>query len=562
MAKIPVVFTFDKRIILGAAVSIKSLIDCANPETEYDIYVYHPDIDEKTEVEFKKMTEGTRHNITFEYISKDKFKNAPINKGGSWTEIVYYKLLLPELLTQYDKAIYSDVDVLFKGDLSELYNENIDNYEFAAVRAEKNTPDTICHKYFADNKNEYIFWSGLMLLNCKKFRDENLFDRLIENAKKYYNDLKFFDLDLINITCNNILPIDMKYCVMQSIFYNEDYNNNAEYQFLKSVYSDEEIENSKRNTIIIHYGGKLGKPWRMKRPYADYQEYIDKLPKALRRYTFRDLRKKFFSCNFKRKNPNILDIKKDTKCLLVAPHPDDDTIGIGGLLIKYAKNFDCICIGSSGVELETQHISPKQRSEMRIKEFREVMDYIGVRNYWIFETYGIPRFDSQMESHFDEYCDVLKDLKKYDYIFLPHPVDGHHEHRFITNKLFKRIVKKVGYNPNTKIVFYEVWADIEKPNMFFDISKDGVLYFGKQKTAKQQNNSKVKIQENDSLLNRKINVTTNFYKSQWDYDDITAVPAIKRQLATKQERYRVISVCKYMKLISFSLRYGIVGLLK
>lgn len=74
MAKIPVVFTFDKRIILGAAVSIKSLIDCANPETEYDIYVYHPDIDEKTEVEFKKMTEGTRHNITFEYISKDKFK--------------------------------------------------------------------------------------------------------------------------------------------------------------------------------------------------------------------------------------------------------------------------------------------------------------------------------------------------------------------------------------------------------------------------------------------------------------------------------------------------------
>lgn len=68
MAKIPVVFTFDKRIILGAAVSIKSLIDCANPETEYDIYVYHPDIDEKTEVEFKKMTEGTRHNITFEYF--------------------------------------------------------------------------------------------------------------------------------------------------------------------------------------------------------------------------------------------------------------------------------------------------------------------------------------------------------------------------------------------------------------------------------------------------------------------------------------------------------------
>ena len=43
MSKIPVVFTFDKRIILGAAVAIKSLIDNAKPETEYDIFVYHPD---------------------------------------------------------------------------------------------------------------------------------------------------------------------------------------------------------------------------------------------------------------------------------------------------------------------------------------------------------------------------------------------------------------------------------------------------------------------------------------------------------------------------------------
>ena len=44
MNKIPVVFTFDKRIIPGAAIAIKSLIDCAKAETEYDIYVFHPDV--------------------------------------------------------------------------------------------------------------------------------------------------------------------------------------------------------------------------------------------------------------------------------------------------------------------------------------------------------------------------------------------------------------------------------------------------------------------------------------------------------------------------------------
>ncbi|MDE4965501.1 glycosyltransferase family 8 protein, partial [Francisella tularensis subsp. holarctica] len=48
MNKIPIVFTFDKNIILGGSVTIKSLIDHANPDTWYDIYVYHPNINKKS----------------------------------------------------------------------------------------------------------------------------------------------------------------------------------------------------------------------------------------------------------------------------------------------------------------------------------------------------------------------------------------------------------------------------------------------------------------------------------------------------------------------------------
>ena len=36
---VPIVFCFDKRIILGASVAIKSLIDCAKDETTYDIAI-------------------------------------------------------------------------------------------------------------------------------------------------------------------------------------------------------------------------------------------------------------------------------------------------------------------------------------------------------------------------------------------------------------------------------------------------------------------------------------------------------------------------------------------
>ena len=89
--------------------------------------------------------------------------------------------------------------------------------------------------------------------------------------------------------------LPLKYCVLQSLFYLPDYKSAKEYSYLNKVYSDEEIQNSIKNVIIVHYAGKMGKPWRMKNPYPDYSEYINKLPKELRQYTFRDIRKKLFN---------------------------------------------------------------------------------------------------------------------------------------------------------------------------------------------------------------------------------------------------------------------------
>jgi len=296
MSKIPVVFTFDKRIIWGSAVAIKSLIDCAEPDTQYDIYVYHPDIDEKTINEIKKLAQNTRHSITVEYISKDRFKNAPINKNGSWTEIVYYRLLIPELLPQYDKVIYADTDVLFKGDLSEVYNEDISDYDCAAVAMEPNNDKMICHKYFPENKKDKVYISSFIVFNSKKMREERFVDRVFDVIKTINTRLEFFDLDTLNIACTAIKPLPYRYGVFQSIYYNDNFKDKSwEYSFLKNVYSYDEIKSEKEKTIMLHYAGKPGKPWRFKKPPKDYMEYMNSIPKTLRKLTFRDFRKRLFS---------------------------------------------------------------------------------------------------------------------------------------------------------------------------------------------------------------------------------------------------------------------------
>ena len=245
-----------------------------------------------------------------------------------------------------------------------------------------------------------------------------------------------------------------------------------------------------------------------------------------------------------------LEINEDTRCLMVAPHPDDEIIGAGGLMIKYSNNFDCICMCSSGVSDDDDIEEAKHKSDVRIAEFNKVMETVGIKKHWIFEFYGTYfRFDKQMMDKIDDYCNVL-DLKQYDYIFLPHPKDGHHEHKFVTNKLFPKIAKKNGYNPDTKIVFYEVWADMKNPNVFFDTSKDGYLY-GKDCAKQYQNaNSKLLGTNDYTLLDWKYEILS-MYESQWQNESMFIVQSMRTKCLNNGQnpiwRFKVVSFDKYIK---------------
>ena len=294
MSKIPVVFTFDKRIIPASAIAIKSLLDCAKAGTEYDIYVFHPDISDRRVAAFEKMCSESRHHISFVKVDKSRFKDAPKSRG-SWREIVYYRILISELLPQYDKVIYSDVDVLFKDDLSEVYATDLNGFEWGGVAAEQNTPEAVGHKYFPENTHEQIFWSGFMLLNTRYMRENGFIDRCFEVIRKVGERLKFFDLDTINIASHGIRELPLRYVALQSLFRYAEFAGMPEYIHLKNLYSDTELSAAKADPAIVHYAGKPGKPWHLKHPPADYRKYMDELPQGLRKYTFRDFRKKLFN---------------------------------------------------------------------------------------------------------------------------------------------------------------------------------------------------------------------------------------------------------------------------
>lgn len=223
--------------------------------------------------------------------------------------------------------------------------------------------------------------------------------------------------------------------------------------------------------------------------------------------------------------PNTL-LKDNDKCLLIAPHPDDESIGCGGILYKHRDKFDCICVNSSAVNAvaESKNVTVDEEANTRISEFKKVMKKLEINNYWIYKICGDQPLMYKVEELFEEYAKVL-DFKKYDYIFVPYKYDSHREHRHVANSLVPRLIKRNGYKKTTKIVYYEVWEPMANINYFEDISD----YVGEKK----------------SLI--------SIYKSQIYEEYIKRMFGLHsyRGILTGfeyAEAYRVISINEYLKI--------------
>ena len=160
----------------------------------------------------------------------------------------------------------------------------------------------------------------------------------------------------------------------------------------------------------------------------------------------------------------------DAKILVIAPHPDDEVIGCGGLLNLYHKQIDVLCISSSGVAYPWDTESAEEIADLRAKEFELTMKKIGISNYYIPRIWGIPPMFQQIYGHINDYLQNF-DFTSYDYIFAPHILDNHREHRYVAKYILPLLLAKSHFKENLKIVSYEIWSTLSEPNFYLDISK-------------------------------------------------------------------------------------------
>ncbi len=150
-------------------------------------------------------------------------------------------------------------------------------------------------------------------------------------------------------------------------------------------------------------------------------------------------------------------IEKNDKILVVAPHPDDESIGCGGLLSLYQGQCD-VLLATDGYR---EDLNNKEASEIRVSEFINATDSLGVCNRIMLH---IP--EHRIKKHIKDF--LAADFSKYKYVFVPNRYEEHIDH-FTLYEAIKKVLKKK--RSKAELIEYEVWTTIRKPNIKLDISK-------------------------------------------------------------------------------------------
>ena len=135
-----------------------------------------------------------------------------------FTLTIYFRLFIPDMFPEYDKAIYIDSDTVVPGDISDLFNIELGDNLIGACNDKSVIDVPEIAKYMEEaigvSKYEYIN-SGVLLMNLKEMRNKEFTKKFLELLNAYHFDCVAPDQDYLNAMCNGkILYLDEKWDAM------------------------------------------------------------------------------------------------------------------------------------------------------------------------------------------------------------------------------------------------------------------------------------------------------------------------------------------------------------
>lgn len=150
--------------------------------------------------------------------------------------------------------------------------------------------------------------------------------------------------------------------------------------------------------------------------------------------------------------PPELDLGGARRALVIAPHPDDETLGCGGTLARLAPTCDIhvllVTNGDGGGSL------PPETSAVRKQEMAAAVRTLGIANDVLHLDEPDGRFDDT--SSFREALAAIVQRLQPDWVFLPWLGDSHPDHSRIS-RASSQVLRRSGVE---QVLYYETWNPV------------------------------------------------------------------------------------------------------
>ncbi len=244
-----IVISPDEKYALHGLTMLNSLV-ANNRGMRFMIHILDGGISIKNKLKFHLFFIRKSLKYQFYKIDYSSIINAPTH--GHISLSAYSRLFLPSILSkEIFHVLYLDCDLVVVNDLNELMNIKIDEYHVAAI--EEIISEEM--RTTLELRGSLYFNSGVMLINLKKWREENMESKFLEFINEKPEKIKYWDQDVLNYCLKNKwMRLPQKYNITHFFFYPEVYP--PAYFGMKQ----EEYDESVKDPAIIHFTSHQ-KPW-------------------------------------------------------------------------------------------------------------------------------------------------------------------------------------------------------------------------------------------------------------------------------------------------------------
>ncbi len=157
---------------------------------------------------------------------------------------------------------------------------------------------------------------------------------------------------------------------------------------------------------------------------------------------------------------NDIVINHNDRILILAPHPDDDVIGAGGLICRYATQCTVVVVTDGEMAIGFQQ--SKKMREIRKKEFEIAMRKSGVSHYMM-----LGYIDGELPLHPECFSSI--DFSDYTMVFLPNKNENHPDHISTFRYAVEEIIRQGVFD--LKVFQYETRCPASDSNILLDITE-------------------------------------------------------------------------------------------